>query len=70
MKPASTEGFSVYVTEMMRPEPMEQTLARLRHAYLQLINGAVKDQLAFADGLIAPVIRSLELRAAEMDDKE
>lgn len=43
--------------------------AMLRHAYEQLrIPGAVKDQEGFADGLIAPVIRSLENWKAESSD--
>ena len=37
-----------------------QYLANLRHAYKQLVSGVVKDQKAFADGLIAPAIRAIE----------
>ena len=35
-------------------------LAQLRHAYRNLIDGAVKNQKEFANGLIAPQIRRLE----------
>lgn len=35
-------------------------IAQLRHAYKQLVEGNVKDQKAFANGLIAPVIKALE----------
>lgn len=38
----------------------ETALAQLRHAYMQLAAGTVKDQKQFADGLIAPQIRALE----------
>ena len=37
-----------------------QVVAQLRHAYMHLAAGAVKDQKRFADGLIAPQIRTLE----------
>jgi hypothetical protein len=40
-------------------------IAQLRHAYEQLAKGSVKDQRQFAEGLIAPVIRSLERMAIE-----
>lgn len=39
---------------------IEITLSKLRHAYMQLKSGSVKDQPQFAEGLIAPVIRELE----------
>ena len=43
-------------------------LAGLRHAYANLMAGAVKDQKSFADGLIAPQIRRIEkLINAETD---
>jgi hypothetical protein len=35
-------------------------VAQLRHAYMQLASGAVRDQQEFADGLIAPQIRCVE----------
>lgn len=35
-------------------------LAQLRHAYKQLKDGAVKDQAAFADGLLSPAIKVIE----------
>ena len=35
-------------------------LAGLRHAYANLVAGAVRDQKSFADGLIAPQIRRIE----------
>jgi hypothetical protein len=44
-------------------------LAQLRHAYQQLADGLVKDQKAFADGLIAPAIRSLEMQASKEYDE-
>jgi hypothetical protein len=40
-------------------------IAQLRHAYAQLASGAVKDQKAFADGLLAPAIRHVELMEAD-----
>lgn len=39
---------------------MERELAQLRHAYSHLKAGRVTKQAVFADGLIAPVIESLE----------
>jgi len=43
-------------------EPINEfDLAQLRHAYQQLYDGTVKQQRDFADGLIAPIIRKLEL---------
>ncbi len=35
-------------------------VGQLRHAYHNLIDGVVKDQKQFADGLIAPQIRFFE----------
>ena len=35
-------------------------VAQLRHAYAQLIQGSVKNQHAFARGLIGPQIERLE----------
>lgn len=35
--------------------------AELRHAYSHLVNGRVTDFRSFADGLLAPQIRRLEL---------
>lgn len=35
-------------------------IAQLRHAYMQLAAGTVKNQQMFADGLIAPQIKRLE----------
>lgn len=43
---------------------VEQVLAQLRHAYQQLLLGEVKNQHAFAKGLIEPQIRKLEVVAA------
>jgi hypothetical protein len=48
----------------------EQMLAILRHAYHQLCEGVVGDGKRFADGLIAPVIRSLEVAAAKAEPAE
>lgn len=47
-------------------------LAGLRHAYANLMAGAVKDQRSFADGLIAPQIRRIEelINAESGDDGE
>lgn len=39
---------------------LERELAQLRHAYSHLKAGRVTKQAVFADGLIAPVIQSLE----------
>lgn len=39
-----------------------QMLAMLRHAYHQLCEGVVSDGKRFADGLLSPVICSLEQR--------
>ena len=36
-------------------------LSQLRHAYHQLSLGTVRDQKQFADGLIAPAIREMEI---------
>ncbi len=45
----------------LRATPVpDSVVANLRHAYLQLVEGVVKDQRAFAEGLIAPAIRALE----------
>lgn len=41
-------------------------IAQLRHAYAQLKAGVVKDQARFADGLLSPVIKSLERREENM----
>jgi hypothetical protein len=35
-------------------------IAQLRHAYMQLAAGTVRDQKQFAEGLLAPEIRRLE----------
>ena len=36
-------------------------IAQLRHAYMQLKQGTVRDQARFADGLIAPAISAIEM---------
>ncbi len=43
--------------------------AQLRHAYSHLVNGRVTDLRAFADGLLAPQIRRLELLAGSAADR-
>lgn len=42
---------------------LERIGAELRHAYSHLVNGRVTDLRAFAEGLIAPQIRRIELLA-------
>lgn len=39
---------------------LDGVIAQLRHAYMQLAAGTVRNQKQFADGLIAPQIRELE----------
>lgn len=49
---------------------LDGVLAQLRHAYMQLAAGTVRDQKQFADGLIAPQIRALErIKAKSMEQK-
>ncbi len=43
-------------------------IAQLRHAYKQLVNGSVKDQKRFAEGLIGPQIRTLETILGGLND--
>lgn len=45
-------------------------LAQLRHVYQQLTEGAVRNQKQFAEGLIAPQIRTLETFAASVSPQE
>lgn len=45
---------------MVDEDETRRVIAQLRHAYQQLHDGVVGNQLAFADGLIAPAIRMLE----------
>lgn len=42
---------------------LERIAAELRHAYSHLVNGRVTDLRAFAEGLVAPQIRRIELLA-------
>lgn len=42
---------------------LERIGAELRHAYSHLVNGRVIDLRAFAEGLLAPQIRRIELLA-------
>jgi hypothetical protein len=55
--------------EPRHEQPMEKemafVLAQLRHGYQQLIQGAVKNQHAFARGLIGPCIEKLERAQGE-----
>lgn len=44
---------------------LEQILAQLRHAYMHLASGRVVDQKQFAEGLLAPQIRALEIAARD-----
>jgi hypothetical protein len=46
---------------------LDGVIAQLRHAYMQLAAGTVRDQKRFADGLIAPQIRELERFAGNGD---
>jgi hypothetical protein len=48
--------------EVERAE-LERIAAQLRHAYSHLVNGRVVDLHAFANGLIAPQIRRIEVLA-------
>lgn len=47
---------------------LERIAAQLRHAYAHLLNGRVVDLHAFADGLIAPQIRRIEILAGSTAD--
>lgn len=47
---------------------LKHVLAQLRHAYSQLVAGAVTDQEQFAKGLIGPQIKRLE-KYVDEDDK-
>lgn len=40
-------------------------VAQLRHAYAHLRSGSVRDQKEFAEGLLSPIIASLEKRIEE-----
>jgi len=48
---------------MTNPPPT--ALAKLRHAYAQLVSGAVNDPVALAKGLIGPAIEQLERAARD-----
>ena len=48
------------MTREERITEMALAVAGLRHAYLNLLAGVVKDQPGFAEGLIAPQIRRIE----------
>ena len=64
MPAATCKRFMDGELSMKRIDPLEYAIAQLRHAYAQLAANGVKDQRQFADGLIAPSIRYLEIFAA------
>lgn len=49
---------------------IDRIIAQLRHAYRQLVAGAVVDQKQFADGLLGPQIKRLEALAKERTNGE
>lgn len=49
---------------------LDFAMAQLRHAYKQLKAGTVKNQAEFADGLIAPQIKTLERFVGKQTDEE
>jgi hypothetical protein len=48
----------------IRESELTGVIAQLRHAYMHLVGGTVKDQRQLAEGLIAPQIAKLERMAA------
>jgi hypothetical protein len=48
---------------------LEFHLAQLRHAYSHLMAERVHDQIAFAEGLIAPIIEAIEKLITEAPDQ-
>jgi hypothetical protein len=49
-------------------DDLKFTIAQLRHAYSNLVCGQVSNYKTFANGLIAPSIRSLEEAVRKLEE--